>query len=284
MTSPTYTIGHRYRGRRRRLAPRPLPLRRRLGGRVGGPRAVLRATRSASSSGRRRARDVLPPPRFAVVARATRASTTRRITVDGMLILAFDTATDARRARSSGTARCSASSPRGRSRVLEDLDALLRRGGVRDTPGRGHRRRHRAGELHRPADGARSRRARSRSRWVPASPASRRSTRSRPALPARSGDRRAARRGLRARRRRAGRRSRPSELRGRGRAGVRRRRRRPLPRGARGRRGRGAARRQRAARPARALPRRARARLRPAGAVEPLYLRVPDAGPRRSRR
>ena len=42
MTSPTFTIGHRYHGTRRRLAPRPLPLRGRLAGGVGRPRAVLR--------------------------------------------------------------------------------------------------------------------------------------------------------------------------------------------------------------------------------------------------
>ena len=42
VTSPTFTIGHRYAGDARRLAPRPLPLRRAVRGRVGRPRAVLR--------------------------------------------------------------------------------------------------------------------------------------------------------------------------------------------------------------------------------------------------
>ena len=42
VTSPTYTIGHRYRGPRRRVPPRSLPLRGVSPSGVGRPRALLR--------------------------------------------------------------------------------------------------------------------------------------------------------------------------------------------------------------------------------------------------
>ena len=61
VTSPTFTIGHRYDGPRRRLASRPLPLRGRLGGGVGRPRAVLRRRGRLRRVARGRRAGVLPP-------------------------------------------------------------------------------------------------------------------------------------------------------------------------------------------------------------------------------
>ena len=59
VTSPTFTIGHRYDGRPGRLPPRPLPLPGLLRGRVGRPRAVLSGRdllrRVARGGGRRAA-------------------------------------------------------------------------------------------------------------------------------------------------------------------------------------------------------------------------------------
>ena len=56
VTSPSYTIGHRYPGDSRRLPPRSLPLRRHVRRRVGRPRAVLRGrgrVRRVARGGRR---------------------------------------------------------------------------------------------------------------------------------------------------------------------------------------------------------------------------------------
>ena len=64
VTSPTYTIGHRYEGSRSRLAPRPVPLRRHVRGRLGRARAVLRRRdrlRRVARGGRRGAARAAPP-------------------------------------------------------------------------------------------------------------------------------------------------------------------------------------------------------------------------------
>ena len=74
VTSPTFTIGHRYDGAST-FAPRPLSLRRRLGRGVGRPRAVLRRRRSRSSSGPRRRRRRCPRRACASVC----GTSTRRI-------------------------------------------------------------------------------------------------------------------------------------------------------------------------------------------------------------
>ena len=104
VTSPTFTIGHRYRRPGRRLAPRPLPLRRRLGRGVGRPRAVLRRRgRLRRVAGGRRGRAAAAralasrsrtsiPSVAGVRARRGRRGAARRDRA--MLILAFDTATD----------------------------------------------------------------------------------------------------------------------------------------------------------------------------------------------
>ena len=178
-----------------------------------------------------------------------------------MLTLAFDTATDARRARSSGTARCSASAPRsavtrarGRRRAVPPRRRAAAASSTASSsaPGRGAS----------PACGWGSRR-RARSALALDVPAGGRldARRARRPAPGRArGDRRAARRGVlldgepRVLRPEDCRRARPR---------VRRRRRRPLPRHARAaRRGDPAGRRPRA-RPAARFHAQLAERLRP---------------------
>ena len=128
-----------------------------------------------------------------------------------------------------------------------------RRGHIRATLDR-PRRRHRAGQLHGDRGSGSRPRAGSRSRSTSRLPASRRSTRSRPARPARSPVIDAKRaRGLRAR----GRERRSGGARDRAGNDLRRRRRHSLPRRLRAGWGRGAARRRRAPPAAGALPCRA---------------------------
>ena len=174
VTSPTFTIGHRYAGTVERLAPRPVPLHRGLAGRVGRPRAVLRRRDRLRRVARGRCCDVLPPAARPVTlehagARSRGASSSRRrggaaTRPSLMLVLAFDTATDL-----------------ATSALVDDGDVLGERVGVARTargrrraaraPGgrrprhRRARRRHRAGKLHEHADRARGRaRARARAR------------------------------------------------------------------------------------------------------------------------
>ena len=175
VTSPTFTIGHRYAGVVPVVPPRPVPVRSGLSGRVGRPRAVLR--------GRDRLRRVarggvgtLPPPRVARDARACRrrspsrharvrrerGATRHRV----MLVLAFDTATDVATSallqdgsRPRRASRLGAGAPRGRRRAPDgsrtarpsDLEAIVGRD--------------RARELHEHANRARGRpRPRARAR------------------------------------------------------------------------------------------------------------------------
>ena len=82
VTSPTYTIGHRYEGEPGRLAPRPLPLRRRLGRGVGAtssrtsrtPIVFVEWPEAAPAACRRCARPS---------GSSTSTSDTRRIAIDG---------------------------------------------------------------------------------------------------------------------------------------------------------------------------------------------------------
>ena len=189
VTSPTFTIGHRYDGARRRrrtsTSTGSEASRRRSGAtssrtstdaivlrRVAGGRRRLRCRRRASG----------------VAAASTLDETTRRMIAgsQSMLILAFDTATRRRDVRARArTARCSASARGAPCALLADADELLREAALepRDLdalvvgtgPGQLH------GPPHRARDGAR----RSRSRSTSRSPASRRSTRSPPARRAR---------------------------------------------------------------------------------------------------
>ena len=104
VTSPTFTIGHRYHGTRGRLPPRSLPLRRVVGRRSGAISSRTSTTRLVFVEWPEAGAGALPraPPRVCARALGRRhparsASTrpTRRCYKGSpVLILAFDTATD----------------------------------------------------------------------------------------------------------------------------------------------------------------------------------------------
>ena len=175
VTSPTYTIGHRYDGR----VVSHLDLYRFAGadGRGLGRRSSRTSTdaivlRRVAGARRRRCRRRGSASRLGHVdeehrsielesgSRSARRATLRRMRRG--LVLAFDTATPSRRARSCGTARCSASASRARSRARGRRRAAAR-GRPRAGRPRRARRRHRPGQLHGHPHRAR-RRARARAR------------------------------------------------------------------------------------------------------------------------
>ena len=172
VTSPTFTIGHRYEGDARRLAPRPLPLHGASSSAEWGDlepyfddAIVFVEWPEAAAAGSR--------PCASRCGSSMLDETTRRIVIEGdvdiqvsvVLILAFDTATDqrderarrrrrgARRARSRVPRRCSRTSTRS-----------SRQAGAHPARPRRARRWGRARELHRASASASPPRAGSRSR------------------------------------------------------------------------------------------------------------------------
>ena len=183
VTSPTYTIGHRYHGDARRdLAPRPVPVRGSLAGGVGRPRAVLRGrdrVRRVAGGGRGRAATASLRGPFAACWR--RESGGDR----GVLTLAFDTATGAATSALVDGDEVLGERVSRAQTLLEDVDALLRQAGAHPADLDRARGRDRPRQLHRRPDRPRGRaRARALARAAGLGRLDARA-RSRPARPAR---------------------------------------------------------------------------------------------------
>ena len=155
VTSPTFTIGHRYTGR---VDVSHLDLYRFAGvsrGGVGRPRAVLRRRGRASSSGPRRARRASAAARRVSLAhvggdrrRSSSSGETRCSRHRAMLILAFDTATDvATSALVADGDVLGERTSRARRALLADVDALLAGAGAQPARPRRARRRHGPGSF-----------------------------------------------------------------------------------------------------------------------------------------
>ena len=116
---------------RRRLAPRPLPVPRGLARPSGATSSPTSTMPSSSWSGPRRGRASCRRRAPASIwSTAAKASGLSRLSVDADPAPSTRRLTS-RRARSSTTARCSASASRVAVTLLEDVDALLRQAGAR---------------------------------------------------------------------------------------------------------------------------------------------------------